>query len=162
MKSSRTSTRTSPVCHTFTLVSSGELFYDVAIVTLRNTEWQERRIINYEWFWRKWSWSDQGSIPALPLRDWGKTRKTSVTIASVPAETWTKHPPNTSRALPLYQVYVRPGEILAPLMEGPRPQCSEGGEGGLCLLAGYSVLLLSWRGSQIPRGPGEGPLRARL
>jgi hypothetical protein len=47
-------------------------------------------------FGRKWSWPDQGTIPAAAWEDQAKTRKASVRISEVPNELQTKHLLNRS------------------------------------------------------------------
>jgi hypothetical protein len=43
-----------------------------------------------ERIWKKWLWPYWGTILTCAFRNWGKSWKTLVTIAGVPAEMWTK------------------------------------------------------------------------
>jgi hypothetical protein len=52
-------------------------------------------MINWKWLGRKFSWPKWATIPAFSWRNWGKSQRTSVTIAVDPTTIWTEHLPDT-------------------------------------------------------------------
>jgi hypothetical protein len=68
-------------------------------------------MMNLEGFGRMQSWPKQGTTLAFVWRDWGKPRRISVIIASVLAQSKTKHLPNLS--LEHYCYTNLPGDEMA-------------------------------------------------
>jgi hypothetical protein len=68
-----------------------------SVTRLYKVKWMDIKMVIGKGFGRKLSWHNQTIIPVFAWRERGKPRKTSVTIADVPAKVQTEHLQNTSK-----------------------------------------------------------------